>query len=262
MATHPIKLKLAEGDIEAFIDTPDGPHRLVDLAFQVLGLSSVAAEMGERAAGRRGRKVSCTSGCGACCRQLVPLSPPEAVLVQELVDSMAEPARTTVKERFAGAVARLEQAGLLQRLEAPDNPLLFKAEEDYFLQQIPCPFLENESCSIYDYRPSRCREYLVFTPPGNCADPYRHKIGRLPVSLHLNEALTWLWAAMTRNKPRYIPLTLSLRWARIDQTTRSIGADPKPMIETLCGHIENIASNVEREAVQNIKRRPKNKRKP
>jgi Fe-S-cluster containining protein len=180
----------------------------------------------------------------------VPVSPPEAVLLQEIVESMAEPGKSATKKRFSLAEEHLKSTGLIEELEAPDNPLLHKAEEEYFLQQIPCPFLENESCGIYDFRPSRCREYLVFTPPENCSDPYHQKIGRLPVSMRLNEALTWLWASMTMEKPRYIPLVLSMKWTQENHKTRVIGADPKHMIEALCGHIETISKNIEREALK------------
>ena len=36
---------------------------------------------------------------------------------------------------------------------------------EYFQLGIPCPFLEEESCSIYHDRPITCREYLVTSPP-------------------------------------------------------------------------------------------------
>ncbi len=33
-------------------------------------------------------------------------------------------------------------------------------ENDYVLQQVPCPFLGSDNyCSIYDQRPKACREY-------------------------------------------------------------------------------------------------------
>ena len=250
MATHPIRLQLPEGGIEALIETPDGPHRLVDLAFQVVGLSSVVAEMGEKAAARNGKPASCSKGCDACCWHLIQVSPPEAVFLSELVESMDEPRKSVVKKRFSRTIERLEKTGLLKKLEDPDDPLLKQAEEQYFLSRIPCPFLENRSCIIYESRPSRCREYMVFTPPENCADPYRNQIGMLPVSIRMSEGLTWLWASMTKEKPKYVPLVLSLKWAGENPATRSIGADPKRMIEVLCKLTENIAANVEREALQ------------
>jgi len=261
MAILPIRIQLAEGTIEASIETPDGVHRLVDLAYQVLGLSSVAAEMGERAAGRKGVTISCRAGCGACCRQLVPVSPPEAVLIHEIVESMDELRKHTIKERFARAIEQLEGAGLLNKLEDPDNPLLYKAEEAYFALKIPCPFLEDESCSIYESRPSRCREYLVFTPPERCVDPYHNKIGRLPVSIHLNEALAWLWAAMAGDQPRFVPLTLSCKWTMENKDTQMLHGDPKRMIEELCGHIEAISRNVERESIRKRGKPKKSKKK-
>lgn len=33
-------------------------------------------------------------------------------------------------------------------------------DQDYVLQQLPCPFLEsNNECQVYDVRPKACREY-------------------------------------------------------------------------------------------------------
>jgi Fe-S-cluster containining protein len=38
---------------------------------------------------------------------------------------------------------------------------------------MPCPFLEDESCSIHPDRPLVCREYLVTSPAELCAGPRR-----------------------------------------------------------------------------------------
>jgi Fe-S-cluster containining protein len=43
--------------------------------------------------------------------------------------------------------------------------------DKYFYEGIPCPFLEDESCSIHPNRPIVCREYLVTSPAANCAKP-------------------------------------------------------------------------------------------
>lgn len=42
---------------------------------------------------------------------------------------------------------------------------------DYFALGVPCPFLEDESCSIHPERPLVCREYLVTSPAEHCARP-------------------------------------------------------------------------------------------
>jgi Fe-S-cluster containining protein len=254
MNRYPLRLRLPEGEIEAYIEAPDGPLRLMDLAFQLLGLSTTVAELGARAVERQGERVSCRAGCAACCRQLVPLSAPEAALIHELVEGLPEPRGGHIKARFAAAVERLGEAGLLEPLSDGSDPLLHRSEEAYFRLGIPCPFLENGNCSIYEARPSRCREYLVITPAIHCDDPYRNAIGRLPVSVRLNEALTWLWAAMTRQPPRLIPLTLALTWAEQTGPTRLIAADAGAMIEYISRDIETIAGNIEREVLSSGKR--------
>ena len=166
----PIRLDLPEGRIEAEIKLPQGPMRLVDLAAMVLGLSSTVADMGARIAANLGRQISCSKGCGVCCRQLVPLSPPEAIMVAELVVSMPTDVRTCIQQRFASAVKQLERSEFLEKLTRLQDSSSLSDEEmealtkEYFLQQIPCPFLEKECCSIYESRPSRCREYLVISP--------------------------------------------------------------------------------------------------
>lgn len=41
-----------------------------------------------------------------------------------------------------------------------DTYLRLDEENDYVLQQVPCPFLGDDNyCGIYDQRPKACREY-------------------------------------------------------------------------------------------------------
>jgi len=54
MNRYPLQLRLPEGDMEAYIQALEGPMRLMDLAFQLLGLSITVAELGARAVERQG----------------------------------------------------------------------------------------------------------------------------------------------------------------------------------------------------------------
>ncbi len=122
----------------------------------------------------KGQKVSCKAGCGACCRQPVPISIPEAFEIAEIVENLPEPQRNKVRKRFEDASSQLKESGWIDRLYemAPDA-----SEErqnwamEYFDKQIACPFLEAESCSIHKDRPLACREYLVVSPSENCSAP-------------------------------------------------------------------------------------------
>ena len=136
----------------------------------------------------RGGKISCCKGCGACCRQLVPISETEAQSIAELVESLPEPRRSQVKTRFEDAANRLAEAGLLEKLRQPERWYRegYRAFGlEYFRQAIPCPFLDDEACSIYPDRPVTCREFLVTTPAKYCQNPAHEPIRsvKLPMSV-------------------------------------------------------------------------------
>lgn len=255
----PIQLDLPEGRIEAEIELPHGTMRLVDLAAVVLELSSTVAEIGTRITARLGRQVSCSKGCGACCRQVTPLSPPEAIIITEWVENLSEESRTRFQTRFAEASLKLERSGILPKLARLQESSSLSKEEmqalsrEYFLQQIPCPFLENESCSIYGLRPSRCREYLVTSSPIHCQNPYEQQVDRLPISIRLSEALARLWAEATQTPLQLVPLTLALEWSAKHEHNSTIGADARPMLQGLLFHIAQIAADYERQAQRELR---------
>ncbi|MGQ0540698.1 MAG: YkgJ family cysteine cluster protein [Blastocatellia bacterium] len=158
---------------------PVKPHRMLPV-FQQMANSFVDASVS--AIESIGEKISCKAGCGACCRQPVPISEIEVYQIAELVESMPEPRRTEIKKRFADGVAHFKKIGWFDSMNKyyrRDEPLESKdlAKEamrtvlSYFHEGIPCPFLEDESCSIHQNRPVACREYLVTSPAANCAKP-------------------------------------------------------------------------------------------
>ncbi len=139
-----------------------------------------------------GKRVSCRKGCGACCRQLVPVSEVEALHLTRVVAGLPAETRARVTERFEKAVTQLEQKGLLSSL----TDLTGKSREerrriglDYFNEHIACPFLEDESCSIHAGRPSACREYLVTSPAANCARPTAETVEMVRHSAKFSEVL-------------------------------------------------------------------------
>lgn len=251
----PVTLDLPEGRIEAEIDLPLGTERLVVLAFKMLAISSEVADMAIRAAKSLGLEVSCKKGCGVCCRQLVPLSPPEAAMVFEFVESMPEPRKNEVKKGFSVALKRLKERGRLERIERLRDPLSTHEDydavaRDYFLEQIPCPFLVGECCTIHDVRPSMCREYLVISPAENCRYPLGRQVRRLPVSVRLSEALARTWASLSDMPAIVVPLISALEWTKKNAHTRSLRGNPIRLLTTLLGHISDIAAERQREVTR------------
>lgn len=201
------------GEAVAFhVEVPDGPTTLEALLPVFQGLSN---EMARRAAAKvvaEGETISCRAGCGACCRQPVPVAEAEARDIAAMVDAMPEPRRAEIRARFAAAERRLVEAALAGRLvDLPDGKTVVNVGANYFALGIPCPFLEAESCSIHPDRPLGCREYLVSSPAAACATLDPKAIKRAPLAGTPSRAL---YDAGAQNTPEgWLLLTQALSFA-------------------------------------------------
>jgi Fe-S-cluster containining protein len=162
-----------------------------------------------------GRTVSCKAGCAACCRYFIPVSDVEAYALADLIERMPEPRRSTIKQRFADAEARLAGWRPLDALirEAPQLDADHKRMvEEYFRLGIACPFLEAESCSIYPDRPLACREHLVTSPAAFCAS---HGPGERVKGVRrkfVSQVLWYLTSEVMPPRAAVMPLSLALHW--------------------------------------------------
>jgi Fe-S-cluster containining protein len=213
------------------MDVPTGEVPMSALLPALRTTADAFVDYGARMSEAAGKPVSCTKGCGACCRQLVPLARSEALRVAELLEELPEPRRSEVKGRFEAAVRRIEAEGLLPALEGRAGLAAADAVNlglTYFRLGIPCPFLEDESCSIYADRPIACREYLVSSPPSRCADPTPEGIQSVPLP-------TRVWAAVAREEAGApgtepapsVPLVMAPRWAAANQAVEPLSPGPE-----------------------------------
>lgn len=174
-ATVSARLKLTVGDlaIDTTIAVPaaPAPAEAVLPALRTLINATVGAvEARERS---EGREISCRKGCGACCRQLVPISQTEQRAIRTLVAAQPKPRRKVLMQRFAAASQALRSVGLADELLDPTKRAGRRDRElslAYFALGLACPFLEEESCSIHPDRPLVCREYSVTSPAPLCSN--------------------------------------------------------------------------------------------
>lgn len=215
-----VSLKTTAGELSAQVEAPTGfiPITHIVPLLQRLGSETVALE--ERRARAAGAQISCQKGCAACCRMLVPVSAPEAFALRDVVDGLPEDRRRIILKKFRDMHERLEAAGLLDRLRniAECERQLSDEEmepinHDYYALRLPCPFLEQEICSIYEARPAACRELLVTSPAELCRDIERNPVRPLPVPLRASTALGLLWSELRGGPARLIPLPVALEWA-------------------------------------------------
>lgn len=210
-STATVRLKVGDLSIAHPITVPSAPVAATAVLPALQGLVNATV-----AAAEKGKDVSCRKGCGACCRQLVPISRTEGEALLALVEAMPKERRKAVRARFAAAEAAIATAGLAgrrgrsDRESAQSNRALSVA---YFALGVPCPFLEDESCSIHPDRPLVCREYLVTSPAELCAGPTQEGVTPVPVP-----KLSLAAQRLQGESESWFPLALLMAWSRTPRT--------------------------------------------
>jgi len=195
-------LRLAMGNLRVVhpITVPDAAVPAADVVPALQGLVNAVVEAAEK-----GKTISCRKGCGACCRQLVPVSRTEGERLLEVLEAMPPSRREVLTARFAAAETAIEAAGLKDHKARSDREL----STAYFALGVPCPFLEDESCSIHPERPLVCREYLVTSPAELCAGPKQE--GVTPVAV---PKVSLAARGMQDEKDEWFPLAMLMAWKR------------------------------------------------
>ena len=223
--TGTVRLKIAgqPREMEMTVPaTPVKPQRMLPI-LQMVTNSLVNESVSESAAD--GEPISCKAGCGACCRQPVPITEVEMYHLAELVESMPKPRQSRIRKRFADAVQHFDRIDWFDRLDAAvhDRP----GEEDgsgakrrvelaleYFREGIACPFLEDESCSIHPDRPLACREYVVTSPAENCSHPTGETVRLLKLPAKPSLSLAGLGKRSTNGNPSMMIMVRALDLAQ------------------------------------------------
>lgn len=215
-----ISLNTPAGPVTVPVDVP---LHFVPVATIVSSLRRIGEEaqvLEERDMVAHGAAISCKKGCAACCRMLIPLSAPEAFALADAIKAWPVDRREAALARVADARAQLERTGVLSQLyeiaeseRQLDDDTFEPINRAYYALRLPCPFLVEEVCSIYDDRPAACRELLVTSPAELCQDLERNPIRPVPVPLRVGTVLALLWADLVGGPARFIPLPLALEWA-------------------------------------------------
>ena len=199
------------------LDVPPGPVTILELLPAIRAAADALFGRTTEALAAAGSPVTCGPGCGVCCNQLVPVSREEALALARFVRGLPGPRRRAVEGRFRQAVAGLEEAGLLARLiESFERGIhkpgvLAALQRDYWAVGLPCPFLEQGSCSVHPVRPVICRQYSVTSDPALCARPFTPgvRLAEVRHSLDLAGALAAFDGGRARPTAA-LPLTLAL----------------------------------------------------
>jgi Fe-S-cluster containining protein len=212
------RVRIGEDTVEVKFTVPEGACAPEALLPGAQALANQVASLGEARTKREGLRISCTKGCGACCRQLVPISPTEARHLAALVTALPPERAAEVRQRFAEALSKIEAAGLPPYGHpATDKPAYREFGLAYFRQGVACPFLQEESCSIHPDRPLVCREYQVTSPAAACATVGAGEVRQVPVPVQV-------WAVFSRS----VSPDGTVEWMPLIEALRFAAANPEP----------------------------------
>lgn len=159
------ELRLPNGPMKLTIAIPDRPAGLADLVPLARKLTNRITRRLVQDCASCGQRVSCHKGCSACCHYLVPLSVPEMLRLGQEISALPEAFRKPLLERFDRSRLKL-RAAMSPGEHSPASPE--SLSQWYAGLNLPCPFLVDHACSIYDLRPLSCREHLVTSDPRFC----------------------------------------------------------------------------------------------
>jgi Fe-S-cluster containining protein len=225
MASQPterfeIALNTPAGQVTTAVEVATGFVAVTSIVPLMRRLGEEAQALEEARSTETGKVRSCHKGCAACCRMLVPLAVPEAFALRDHIHSLPDERRQRITERLAQTKTQLLSKGLWHRLLAlgetiqpPDDLALEPLNRDYYALRVPCPFLEDEACTIYDERPAACRELLVTTPAEWCDDYVKNPVEEIQPPVRIGTILGLLWGELSKTPPRLIPLPIAVEWA-------------------------------------------------
>lgn len=224
-----IALNTPAGQVTTAVEVPTGfiPVTAIVPLMRRLGEEAQSLEVARSA--DAGKAVSCQKGCAACCRMLVPVSAPEAFALRDYVGLLPAERRERIAARLARVKSLLLSHGLWRRLmelsetsQPYDDEALEPINRAYYALRVPCPFLEDELCSIYQERPASCRELLVTSPAAWCQDIEKYPVDEIPVPVRMSSVLGLLWGELTGTAARLIPLPVALEWADRHQSEQGV----------------------------------------
>jgi len=224
----PFDLNILGRTLHLSIAFTPGPASLPDIAPLARQFSTHLALTALDSLRKRRYSIPCLKGCAACCRYLVPLSAPEVFrLNDEILEMPPERRKTVVQKLLHNAKQILEKAA--ETADVVDFSMqsstshITQISGWYADLELTCPFLSQNLCTIYDQRPTACREHIITGPEAVCRPLQADGSRVVPMSLSILEALARLTAELEKSEVEAVILPLALPWAQanLDRARRT-----------------------------------------
>ena len=110
--SYNLNIQTPAGDLTTSVSVPTGLIPITDIIPLMRSLGEQAHQLAIDNTTQTGARISCQKGCAACCRMMIPLSPPEAFALRTVVDALPSPKKERLFERIQAAQKTLREAGL------------------------------------------------------------------------------------------------------------------------------------------------------
>lgn len=218
MTTYALDLRTAYGPLRHELEVPEADITLAAFTRLIVPVGQKLVGLMEGVYLKAGRPVSCKQGCAACCRQEIPISAPEALLLAEHAATLPPASQARIAAGFEAIRAHVRRTGSggkdLERGTASSDVRAQGLE--WFRQGLACPFLENESCSAYAARPFPCRNHLVWSAAENCARPEDGGVKAMNTRFSISTIMALLAAEFMEEDPIKFPLAALEDWVRLN----------------------------------------------
>jgi Fe-S-cluster containining protein len=205
---------------------------------------------------REGIDIACRKGCGHCCHShLVPLAVPEAFRLTEYMYSRPRDLRDAMLRlclRAARDILNEEPPEfIVPRAETDSNDssgFLSDLSKWYVGLGVSCPFLSENICTIYENRPSACRDYFVYGGSNACvnADVTAERV-EMPVQMV--EVLGQLAGEFEDSEVEAVILPLTPLWCEQNAERGQRRWSAKAMAERF---VEIVKAKVSKKSVQPV----------
>ena len=158
-------------------------------------------EKGEK---EKGFDCKCGCGCDKCCHDLILVSRDEIEPIAETVKLMPRKQRERVINRALEQEKVLTANGItyerVRKIVFENNTSeILLTKYKYYELNLPCIFLEDHKCMIYDVRPTDCWTYRQYISVDNCETGP----GRRGASCHKNTETAFMKELASLFHPEY-----------------------------------------------------------
>lgn len=248
-----VSLPVLDQNLAFSVDVPDKRARLADIVPLAWWISDKVRPLYIERAVAEGHTVSCSKGCDSCCRVLAAsASVPEVFHLLDAIQSLPPRRRQRVLRDFAAAgkkIAESDMAKATATLDSSDSDQVRSLGRNlshlWSQATSPCPLLVDHACSMYEYRPIVCRDYMAVSPPEACTTRENDKYVATPLKVY--HALEQLSASLDSDGPeRHMVLILQiLPWFQTRKQRSQRTWRAPAMVEHFLGILQTMAENLQ-----------------